>query len=476
MYIVLIYSLFLIGLFVIYKLRQKGVSFSNQVFAGMGFGLILGIVFQYVVPENNNSVIEWTDIIGSGFVSLLQMLVMPLVFVSIVGAIIRHEGKNGLGKSVVTVLSILIGTTIIASLIGIAFANIFNLSAEGFIAGESEMLRNAQITDIGEGLTKSSYAQKILEFIPHNIFLDFTGARKTSTIAVVIFSVLIGISARSLRESKPGIFKKFSQGVTVIEQVVLELVKNIIKLTPYGVLALMFKVVATSSISTIMQFGSFTLASYAAILTMFIIHLILVFVFTGKNPVEYIKNSASVLLFAFTSRSSAAALPMNVDTQISKFGVGKSIANLSASLGTTIGQNGCAAIYPAMLAVMVAPTVGIDPTSLSFILELVFIVAVSSFGVAGVGGGATIAALIVLSNLNLPITIVALLISIEPLIDMSRTALNVNATMTTGLIASKFIKEDDANDKDDYDTFNKFETIDSIDDESQNEGMCSIFR
>ena len=119
MYIVLIYSLFLIGLFVIYKLRQKGVSFSNQVFAGMGFGLILGIVFQYVVPENNNSVIEWTDIIGSGFVSLLQMLVMPLVFVSIVGAIIRHEGKNGLGKSVVTVLSILIGTTIIASLIGI---------------------------------------------------------------------------------------------------------------------------------------------------------------------------------------------------------------------------------------------------------------------------------------------------------------------------------------------------------------------
>ena len=402
------------------------------------------------------------------------MWVMPLIFVSIVGEIIRHESKNGLGKSVLTVLSILLGTTVIEAFVGIVFANIFNLSAEGFIVGESELLRSTQINGIEEGIANSSYAQKILEFLPKNIFLDFTGASKTSTIAVVIFSILIGSSARSLKSSKANTFKLFSSGITVIEQVVMALVKNVIKITPFGVLALMFKVAATSSFSTILQFGSFTLASYSAILAMFIVHLILLFTFARTNPVSYLKKSGPVLLFAFTSRSSAAALPMNVDTQISKFGIGKSIATLSASLGTTIGQNGCAAIYPAMLAVMVAPTMGINPTSLPFILELLFIVAISSFGVAGIGGGATIAALVVLSNLNFPITIVALLISIEPLIDMSRTALNVNATMTTGLIASKFIKEEDEDDSND----NSFQHIDIEvgGEESHDEGVCSIFR
>ena len=111
------------------------------------------------------------------------------------------------------------------------------------------------------------------------------------------------------------------------------------------------------------------------------------------------------------------------------------IANLSA----TIGQNGCAGIYPAMLAVMVAPTMGINPMEFNFILSLVAIIAISSFGIAGVGGGATFAALIVLPAMGLPVTIAALLISIEPLIDMARTALNVSGSMTAGTITSRLL-------------------------------------
>lgn len=247
-------------------------------------------------------------------------------------------------------------------------------------------------------------------------------------------------------------------------------------MTPYGVLALMFKVAATNHISTIVQFGSFTLASYSAIITMFIFHLLLLFIFSKTAPLSYIKKTFPVFVFAFSSRSSAATLPINVETQINKLGVGKSIANLSASLGITIGQNGCAAIYPSMLAVMVAPSLGIDPTSIGFIIELVVMVTISSFGVAGVGGGATIAAMTVLSNLNFPLTIIALLISIEPLIDMSRTVLNVNTTMVTGMITSIFVKEYDPDDKDD----NKNETDSKHDliyiEPLDNENMCSIFR
>ncbi len=122
-----------------------------------------------------------------------------------------------------------------------------------------------------------------------------------------------------------------------------------------------------------------------------------------------------------------------------QLGVPEGIASFSASFGATIGQNGCAGLYPAMLAVMVAPTVGINPLEPLWIAQLVTIVTLSSIGVAGVGGGATFAALIVLPAMGLPVTLVALLISIEPLIDMGRTALNVNGSMTAGVATSQIL-------------------------------------
>src|SRR5699024_10972054 len=141
-----------------------------------------------------------------------------------------------------------------------------------------------------------------------------------------------------------------------------------------------------------------------------------------------------------TSRSSAATIPLNIETQTKKLGVSEGVANLSASFGATIGQNGCAGIYPAMLAVMIAPAAGVE-VNISFILTLIAVVAISSFGVAGVGGGATFAALIVLSTMNLPVALAGLLIAVEPLIDMGRTALNVNDSMVAGVVTGKVTGE-----------------------------------
>ena len=157
----------------------------------------------------------------------------------------------------------------------------------------------------------------------------------------------------------------------------------------------------------------------------------------------YVKKAFPVLAFAFTSRTSAGALPITIKTQKS-LGVSEGIANFAGSFGLSIGQNGCAGIYPAMLAVMIAPTVGINPLTPSFIFTTIAIVALSSFGVAGVGGGATFAAIIVLSALNLPVGLAGLLISIEPLIDMGRTALNVSGSMTSGILTSRIIGEIDS--------------------------------
>ena len=175
---------------------------------------------------------------------------------------------------------------------------------------------------------------------------------------------------------------------------------------------------------------------------MFIIHGALVFIF-GVNPFTYFKKISTPLLFAFTSRSSAATIPLTIETQITKLGIPESIASFSANFGATIGQNGCAAIYPTMLAIMSALMIGINPFEISWLATLVLVVTFSSLGVAGVGGGATFAALIVLPIMNLPITLVALLVSIEPIIDMARTALNVSGAITAGTITSQVLNQTD---------------------------------
>lgn len=222
----------------------------------------------------------------------------------------------------------------------------------------------------------------------------------------------------------------------------MKLVRLVMKLTPYGVLALMTKVVAGSNIHDIVKLGSFVVASYIGLAIMFVVHAALL-AFTGVNPLKFFRKVWPVITFAFTSRSSAASIPLNVEAQTRRLGVPESIASFSASFGATIGQNGCAGLYPAMLAVMVAPTVGINPLDPVWIATLVGIVTISSAGVAGVGGGATFAALIVLPAMGLPVTLVALLISVEPLIDMGRTALNVNGSMAAGTITSQLMKQTD---------------------------------
>ena len=222
----------------------------------------------------------------------------------------------------------------------------------------------------------------------------------------------------------------------------------VLELTPYGIFALMIKATATSSFASIAKLAIFIIAVYVAIITMFIVHTIILMV-NGINPMIYYKKAWPALIFAFTSRTSAGTLPLNVKIQRDALGVSSSIANFSASFGLTIGQNGCAGIYPSMVAAIIAPTVGINVFSWQFVLTLVAIDVVSSFGVAGVGGGATFTTLMVLGTLNLPVAIMGVLIAIDPIIDMARAALNVNDSILAGVVTAKRMNELDKDKFDD---------------------------
>ncbi|GKX61643.1 L-cystine transporter tcyP [Pragia fontium] len=437
---------FIAVLFLLAQTRRTQWSLAKKVLVGLIVGVFFGLGLQLVYGADSailKESISWFNIVGNGYVQLLQMIVMPLVFVSILSAVAKLHNASSLGKISFLTIGILLFTTMIAAIIGIAITLLFGLTAEGLVQGAQETARLGAIeTNYIGKVADLTTPQLILSFIPKNPFADLTGANPTSIISVVIFAAFLGVASLQLLKDDEVKGRRVLTAIDTLQSWVMKLVRLVIKLTPYGVLALMTKVVAGSNIHDLLKLGGFIIASYIALALMFVVHGILL-TFSGINPIKFFKKVLPVLTFAFTSRSSAASIPLNVEAQTRRLGVPETIASFSASFGATIGQNGCAGIYPAMLAVMVAPTVGINPFDPMWIATLVAIVTISSVGVAGVGGGATFAALIVLPTMGLPVTLVALLISVEPLIDMGRTALNVNGSMTAGTITSQILKETD---------------------------------
>lgn len=436
---ILIMSAIIYGLI---TMRKMNFSFTTRVLLALAAGVIFGAALQLIYGASSEVVAQsnsWFAVVGTGYVRLLRMIVIPLIFVSILSAIINQNSKN-LGKMATQIIIVLLITTAISAFVGAGTAKIFNLSSTGLQSGENEQKAAEKLETNLETFQSKPVQEQLVEIIPINPFYSMTGQGSSATLSVVVFAAFLGIATLGIRRSKPESAQLFANIIQSLHDVVMRMVTVILRLTPYGVLALMVRMVSSSNFSEILRLVQFVIASYVAIIVMFVIHLVIL-AFFGLNPLTFLKKSATTLMFAFSSRSSAGTLPLNIETQTDKLGVSDGHANLSASLGTSIGQNGCAGIYPAMLAVMIAPTLGINPMAPAFLIKLVIVTALSSFGIAGVGGGATFAALTVLSAMGLPVGLVGLLIAIEPLIDMGRTALNVSGSLLAGLISSKLMNE-----------------------------------
>lgn len=439
--VIILLAVFAVLLYVLWRMAKQHVKFSKRVLSALGLGLIFGVVVQLIFGADSDTTtvfVDWIGIVGTGYVRFLQMLIMPLIFVSLVGAFTKIQETKNLGKISASVLGTLLGTTAVSALIGWAFVLLFGLAGSQFTQGAAESARIESLAQRQAEVADLTLPGQILSFIPTNIFEDFAGLRSTSTIAVVIISAFVGIAFLGIKRKQPAEAAIFQKGMDALHAIVMRVVTLVLRLTPYGILALSTKMMATSSFQAIINLGLFVIASYLALLVVLLMHSLILST-QRVNPLTFFKKAFPALSFAFTSRSSAGALPLNIQAQTEAIGVDSASANFSASFGLSIGQNGCAGVYPAMLATIIAPTVGIDVTSLGFVLTLILVVTIGSFGVAGVGGGATFAALIVLGALNLPVAIVGLVVSVEPVIDMMRTMVNVNGAMTAGVVSSRRI-------------------------------------
>lgn len=436
LFVLLIIAIFACMLWAIGYMKKLNLSFNARVLIALAVGIIFGVLLQIIVKDKEvlGTSVSWISIVGSAYVKLLTMVAFPLIFISIVKSVAMQE--SGMGKSTFRIMAVFLITVFIAAMVSGSLSAVFGLNADGLNSGENELHRQEVLMEKQADFSKLPMQEQIVNIIPTNPFYALTGQGNNATLAVVFFAFMIGLAAMQLKNYKKDVADRFIKGVQDISDVIMHLVRIIIRLTPYGVLALMIKITATSDWQAILKLVNFILISYAAMIIMVIVHMLYLLT-SGLNPFTFYRKSMSNLLFAFTSRSSAATLPITINNAENNLGVPEGIANLASTLGTSVGQNGCAGVFPAMVAVMIAPTMGINPLSIAFLVEVALLCVLASFGTVGVGGGATFTAIVVLSALNFPVGLVGLLISVEPIIDMGRTALNISDSLLAGVIAAK---------------------------------------
>lgn len=428
----------LIALFkVINVLQKKKVSFSTRMITGTVLGLILGVIVQVVAnfPDSPkditwiNQLSGWYSFVGGGFIDLLKMLVVPLIFLSIIRVIMNMQGDN-LGKLTTRTIGALIGLTAIAAIIGIALATLFNLG-QGFDAANNtaEIREAVSLTETIRGLLPSNIVSSMAE---------------GNIVGVVIFSAFVGTSIRRLSKKHAETIEPFVKWVEASYKIIISVTMTIIKFMPYAVVALLANTIISNGIGVLASVGKFIACLYLAVLIMLVVHMI-VAMLNGVSPISYIKNASEPLILAFTSRSSLGTLPVTIETLEKKFDVNNGVATFVSSLGSNMGLNGCAGIYPALTAVMLAQITK-TPIDISFCMMLLVIIAISSFGIAGLPGTATIAISVVISGMGMEayFPLLGAVIAVDPILDMGRTMLNVSGTITSSIAVDRGLKRDEA--------------------------------
>ena len=385
----------LIGTFFIVKqFEKKKVKFSTRTIYATIIGLILGVIIQLVagLPENPaevtwlQEVTKWYGLFGSGFMDLLKMLVVPMVFVSILRVIINMGEGDDLGKLTFKSLGMLLMTTALAAIVGIVVGNVMKLGVgtDVVATADTELREITPLVDTLRGLLPSN---PVASMADGNI------------VAIIIFATFLGLAVKRLSKKYLDIIKPFIDLVEAFYKIIVSVAMTVIKFMPYAVVALLANTITARGLASMISVVQFIVALYISVAIMFVIHLIII-ALNGLNPITYIKNAAEPLLLAFTSRSSLGTLPVTIEALTDKQGVEEGVASFTASLGANMGMNGCAGIYPALMAVTIANMAGVEMNA-SFYAMLLVVITISSLGIAGLPGTATMAVSVVLSGVGI---------------------------------------------------------------------------
>ena len=409
----------------LHHLKIKEVQLGMRILLSLALGIAFGVLLNFS-PDNRlfEGIKNILTLVGDGYLSLLKMLVIPLILTSIIHAILNLGTGNGnaIKKLSFFTCAMLLAMTAMASLIGIGVGMLFSVGEGLHLPHFIETPKQAY----------TGIVATLLGMLPSNPVAIMT---KENTIAVVLFAAFLGISARMLDIKDHDKMETFRQFIASLFCIVKKLAQLILGLTPYGILALISMLILDQGSTILSGILNFIVAMYVAMFLVLTMHSVIL-LFFGHNPFKYFKLASLPLFVAFTTRSSFGTLPVTEETLRDKFKTSQVVATFVPSIGATIGMNACAGIFPAMLVVMTM-TILQQPITMNLVCMVMFINAIASLGISGIPGTAYIAASITLTSLNLPYAVIALVQGIDPIIDMGRTATNVNGVMTTALVVNR---------------------------------------
>jgi len=387
-------------------------SMNTQVI----LAIIIGIAFGIFLPE----IALKQKVIGVIFVKLLKMLVVPLIFASIFTAIVGLGGLDKLKKKGTKTLFFYILTTALATFTAIIAMNLFPIgeptSASGLVYEKASQVK------------PFSLEAMLVSFIPTNIFHSLTTG---SMMQIIIFSILLSIASLYLKDHHQKVMFDFFDAIA---NAMLVMSKWIIKLTPIGVFSLISYIVAEQGIDVLLGLWKYILLVLGVILFHMLVTLPALLFFVKKiNPYHYLNSVKEAILMAFSTASSAATLPVSLKTVVEKGGVSKESANFVLPLGATVSMDGTAA-YLTIAVLYIANLAGI-PMDFSSQVMLGVTVVFLSVGVAALPSASLVMMVVILNQLGLPTEYIALIVSVDRILDMARTSLNV----TSDLVVTKMV-------------------------------------
>ena len=413
----IVFAILALGL--LWYLNKRKVSFSVRTLIGLGLGLIFGLTLK------ENSLI--VEPIGKIYISLIRMVVIPLVMVSIINSISNFEDSSKLKSLGIRAMGMLLGTTAIAGIVGIIFGNIFSVG-KGIVFEGAENFVPKEIP---------SFMDVFNDMLPTN---PIKSMAEGQIIPVIIFALFIAfaiIMEEKKNKEKVAPFKAFINSFSTI---LMRITRIVLRLTPFGVFGLMTAVGAKNGVSTLMPLLTFVVAIYLALaFQILIVHSLFILIFKRRSPIKFFKGIWPAQVVAFTTQSSFGTLPVTIESLENNIGVSSSTASFVASLGSTVGMNGCGGVFPAIVAIFVANVFGIELTLTHYILMILTIV-VGSVGIAGVPGAATMSTTLILTTLGLPIEGMAIILGVDAIIDMARTLTNVTGAGLAAYIVDKECK------------------------------------
>ncbi|GAA0096121.1 dicarboxylate/amino acid:cation symporter [Clostridium perfringens] len=414
--LILAIVLSILATYAIYKIRKITNKFSFATLTALTLGVVLGIIFK----EN----ILFLDTVGKAYMSLIKMIVVPLVVTSLITSIVRLENLDTLKSIGLKTFTVLLGTTGAAAFIGIIVASSLNLG-QGLTFIGAENFKAREIP---------GFSKVLIDMLPSN---PLAAIVENKIIPIVIFSMFVAIALvieDNINKEKAKPFKDF---ILSAYDIVLRITKMVLRIIPYGVFALIATAAAKNGMDTLMSLIWVILAVYiAAFLQFLFVYTPLISFVARMNPLKFFKGIFPAQVVAFTSQSSYGTLPVTIKSLVEGVGVSENIASFVAPLGSTIGLNGCGGFYPAIVAIFAANVFNVELTIYSYIL-IVLTAIISSIGIAGVPGSATMSTTVMLAALGLPIEAIAMVIAVDSIIDMIRTATNVTGASVAALIVDQ---------------------------------------